>query len=115
MLANAIPVQVSGPGASSADRTADAIRKAFDDNRGSLVDTYNSALASDPKVADAMLIRLHVASDGSVASSAVRTSTAPDPALDAKVVAAMATWKFPATSAGEIDRRLSNRPRAQFR
>lgn len=103
MLANAMPVQVSGPGASSTDRSADAIRKAFDDNRGSLVDTYNSALASDPKVADAMLIRLHVASDGSVASSAVRTSTAPDPALDAKVVAAMATWKFPTTSAGEID------------
>jgi osmotically-inducible protein OsmY len=50
-----------------------------------------------------MLIRLHVASDGSIASSAVRTSTAPDPSLDEKVVAAMATWKFPTTSAGEID------------
>jgi osmotically-inducible protein OsmY len=102
-LANAMPVQVSGAGATSADRSTDVIRKAFDDNRGSLVDTYNNALASDPKLADGMLIRLRIAADGSVSTSSVRTSTAPDPALDAKVVAAMQTWKLSATSAGDVD------------
>jgi hypothetical protein len=102
-LANAMPVQVSGGGATSPDRSADVIRKAFEDNRGSLVDTFNNVLASDPKVADAMLIRLHFRADGSVDSSAVRTSTSSDPALDAKVIAAMATWKLPATTAGDVD------------
>jgi hypothetical protein len=102
-LANAMPVQVSGVGATSPDRSADVIRKAFEDNRGSLVDTFNNALATDPKIADAMLIRLHFRADGSVENSAVRTSTSPDPALDAKVVAAMAMWKLPATTAGDVD------------
>ena len=102
-LANAMAVQVSGPGSTSPDRSAEAVRKAFDDNNGSLVDTYNTALATDPKVADGMLIRVHFRPDGSVAASAVRTSTSPDPSLDAKVVAAMATWKLPASSAGDVD------------
>ncbi len=102
-LANAMPVQVSGTGAPSPDRSADIIRKDFDDNRGSLLDTYNNSLASDPKIADGMLIRLHIRADGSVENGAVRTSTSPDPALDAKVVSAMAMWKFPATTAGDVD------------
>jgi hypothetical protein len=102
-LANAMPVQVSGAGATSPDRSADIIRKAFDDNRGSLVDTYNNALAVEPKIADGMLIRLHIRADGSVENGAVRTSTAPDPSLDARVVTAMATWKLPATKAVYVD------------
>ncbi len=50
-----------------------------------------------------MVIRLHINSDGSVANGAVRTSTSPNPALDAKVVSAMQIWKFPATSSGDVD------------
>ncbi len=103
VLANALPVQVSGAGSTSSDRSTDVIRKAFDDNRGSLVDTYNSALTTDPRIADAMLIRLHIRADGTVETSAVRTSTSPNPALDAKVVSAMEMWKLPATSAGDVD------------
>ncbi len=102
-LANALPVQVSGAAATSPDRSADVIRKAFDDNRGSLVDTYNNSLTTDPKLADGMLIRLHIGADGTVQTGAVRTSTSPNPALDAKVVSAMQIWKFPASSAGEVD------------
>lgn len=102
-LANAMAVQVSGPGATSGDRSAEIVRKAFDDNVGSLVDTYNNALATDPKIADGMLIRLHFRADGTVSDSAVRTSTSPDPSLDAKVVAAMTSWKLPATKAGDVD------------
>jgi TonB family protein len=103
VLANALPVQVSGPGSTSSDRSSDVIRKAFDDNRGSLVDTYNSALTTDPRIADAMLIRLHIGADGTVETSAVRTSTSPNPALDAKVVSAMQMWKLPTPSAGDVD------------
>ena len=103
MLANALPVQVSGAAATSPDRSAEVIRKAFDNNNLSLVDTYNNALATDAKITDGMLIRLHIRADGSVESSAVRTSTSPDPSLDAKVVAAMGMWKLPATKAGDVD------------
>ena len=103
ILANALPVQVSGAAANSPDRTGDVIRKAFDDNRGSLVDTFSNAQITDPKISDGMLIRLHIRADGSVETSAVRTSTSPDPALDAKVVSAMEMWKFPASKAGDVD------------
>jgi TonB family protein len=103
ILANGLPVQVSGIAATSPDRSADVIRKAFDDNNASLVDTYNNSLTTDPKLSDGMLIRLHIAADGTVQTAAVRTSTSPNPALDAKVVAAMQMWKFPATSAGDVD------------
>jgi hypothetical protein len=103
ILANALPVQVSGPGATSSDRSTDVVRKAFDDNSASLVDTYNNTLTTDPKIADGMLIRLHIRADGTVETAAVRTSTSPNPALDAKVVSAMEMWKLPATAAGEVD------------
>ena len=103
ILANGLPVQVSGIAATSSDRTADVIRKAFDDNNASLVDTLSNSLTTDPKISDGMLIRLHIGADGTVQTAAVRTSTAPNPALDAKVVAAMQMWKFPATSAGDVD------------
>jgi hypothetical protein len=102
-LANALPVQVSGPGATSPDRSTDVIRKAFDDNNPSLVDTLLNASTTDAKIADGMLIRLHIRSDGTVENSAVRTSTSPNPALDAKVLGSMAMWKLPATSAGDVD------------
>ncbi len=103
VLANALPVQVSGPASTSGDRSTDVIRKAFDDNSGSLLDTYNAALATDTKIADGMLIRLHIRADGTVESSAVRTSTSPDPSLDAKVVSTMAMWKLAPTKAGDVD------------
>ena len=103
MLANAMPVQVSGAAASSSDRNTDVIRKAFDDNRGSLVDTYTGALGADPKIADGMLVRLHINADGSIANGAVRTSTSPNPDLDAKVVGTMSGWKLSPTNAGDVD------------
>ena len=103
VLANAMPVQVSGPASTAPERSSDAIRKAFDDNRGSIADAYSLALASDPKVADGMMVRLKIRGDGSVDSGAVRISTAADPSLDAKITGAMIGWKLPATSAGEVD------------
>lgn len=102
-LATALPVQVSGPAASSPDRSADVIRKAFDDNKGTLVDSYNHALTTDPTLADGMLLRVKIKPDGTIENAAVRTSTAPNPSLDAEVGKAMLGWKLPDTSAGEVD------------
>lgn len=103
MLANAMPVQVSGPASTAPERSAGAIRKAFDDNRGSIADAYSVALASDPKVADGMMVRLKIRGDGTVDSGAVRTSTSPDPTLDAKITGAMLGWKLPTSSAGDVE------------
>lgn len=102
-LANGLPVQVSGTASGSPDRNTDVARKEFEDNQGSLLDAYNKMLASDAKLADGMVARIHVAPDGSVDKAAVRTSTAPNPSLDAEVAKAMLGWKFPASSAGDVD------------
>ncbi len=102
-LADAMVIQVSGPGATSADRNAGALRKGFDDNRGSIIDAYNHALNGDPKVSDGMVVRLRIRPDGGVDNSAVRTSTSPNPSLDAEVARETLGWKFPATSAGEVE------------
>ena len=102
-LANSLPVQVAGPGATSPDRSADVIRKAFEDNRGTLVDSYSHALTTDPTAADGMLLRLKIKADGTIDNAAVRTSTAPNPSLDAEVAKATLGWKLPETTAGEVD------------
>lgn len=99
-LANGLPVQVLGAAASSPDRNADVARKEFDDNKGSLLDSYNRLLSSDPRLADAMMVRIHILPDGTVDKAAVRTSTTPNPSLDAEVAKAFLGWKFPATSSG---------------
>jgi TonB family protein len=72
----------------------------FESNKPRLLDTYKEALASDASMHDAMVVRLSVNADGTVASGGVITSTATNPSLDAEVVNTMAAWKFPPVSGG---------------
>jgi TonB family protein len=102
-LANTLPVQVSGPGSNAPGRDAGAARQAFADNRGSLLDAYNHALAADPRVADAMAVRIRIQPDGTVDRAAIRTSTSPNPSFDAEVAKAMLGWKLAPTSGGEAE------------
>ncbi len=102
-LANGLPVQVSGAASTSPDRNTDVARKEFEDNKGSLFDVYNKMLSSDANLADGMLARIHVAPDGTVDKAEVRTSTAPNPSLDAEVAKELLGWKFPPTSAGDAE------------
>lgn len=102
-LANGLPVQVSGAASTSPDRSTDVARKGFEDNKGSLLDVYNKMLGTDAKLADGMVARIHVTPDGTVDKAAVRTSTAPNPSLDAEVAKAMLGWKFPPSSAGDAE------------
>lgn len=102
-LASNIPIRVSGDLAGSIERDSGSLRKTFDANKDGLEKIYENALDSDSSARDGMLVRLHIMPDGSVASGAVRTSTAPNPSLDAEVIRTVGGWKFPPAKGGPVD------------
>lgn len=102
-LASTIPLQTIGASASAPERTPDAARKLFDDNRDSLLSDYRNVLSGGAAVDDGVMARLTVEPDGSVSSAAIRVSTSPNPALDAAVAGTMAAWHFLPFSGGEIN------------
>jgi TonB family protein len=102
-LANAMGVQVTGESAAAPERNQEAARKYFEDRKGSLLDTYNHELAGDSTLRDAMLVRLRILPSGTVDSASVRTSTKPNPGLDAEVVRDVMAWNFPAFSGGQVE------------
>jgi hypothetical protein len=102
-LAATTAVSVQGAAASLPERSADASRQVFDDNRGTLLSAYERALAGESGFDDAMALRLHVNPDGTVSAATVRVSTAPNPGLDAAVVSSAMGWRFPPVASGEAD------------
>ncbi|HZP45292.1 MAG TPA: BON domain-containing protein [Candidatus Binataceae bacterium] len=103
VLATTIPIQVNGGLAEALQRDSKTLAKTFADNQAGLNEVYRDALASNPGLSDGMILRLHITPDGSVSSGAVRTSTAPNPSLDAAVVKAASGWKFPVASGADVD------------
>jgi BON domain len=102
-LASNTPVATTGEGASAPERGQDVARKAFEDGRRALEDSYNTALGASHGLKDAMLVRLRVMPDGSVAAASVRTSTDLHPSLDVEVVKDITAWKFPAFSGAQVE------------
>jgi BON domain len=102
-LASTLPVQVLGEAALAPERNTDAARKVFEDYKPALLDAYTRALGAPGKLADGMLVRIHVLPDGSVNEAAVRTSTSPNPGLDADVINSALGWKFAAFAGGPVD------------
>jgi BON domain len=102
-LAQDIPIQVMGESASAPERDHDAARKVFDANRAALLDAYKHALGGDASAHDGMMVRLRIMPDGSVTATSVRTSTAPNPGLDAEVVKYASGWTFPSFSGGQTE------------
>ena len=102
-LATNIPLQVAGAAASAAERSHDALTKAFEDNKAALFDAYRHALAGGSVVADGVVVSVHIMPDGSVSAGSVRVSTTPNPSVDEEVVKAITLWKFSPTKAGEVD------------
>jgi len=102
-LARSMPIQVRGDLAGSLDRSPDALRKTFDSGKDGLMTVYKGALDSDSSAHDGMVVRLHIAPDGTVTGGAVRVSTSPDPSLDAEVIRTMSGWKFPPAKGGPVD------------
>ncbi|HKN02142.1 MAG TPA: BON domain-containing protein [Candidatus Binataceae bacterium] len=101
-LANSISIQVTGESASAPERNSDAMRKVFNDGSGTLLDAYRRALAGDSTISDGMIVSLKVMPDGSVGGAAVRTSTAPNPGLDAEVVKDLSGWSFLPFGGGQV-------------
>ncbi|MDB5108746.1 MAG: TonB family protein, partial [Candidatus Binatus sp.] len=102
-LASTMNVQVTGDSSSAPERSPDAARKLFEDHKNELFDPYARALSGDSTFKDAMVLRLHVLPNGSVDSASVRTSTNPNPSLDAEVVKAASGWTFPPISGAPVD------------
>src|SRR5579864_6500142 len=102
-LATNIPLQVAGAAASAAERSHDALTKAFEDNKAALFDAYRHALAGGSLVGDGMVVSVHIMPDGTVSAGSVRVSTTPNPSVDEEVVKAISEWKFAPTKAGDVD------------
>jgi TonB family protein len=101
VLAKTIPLQVRGDGAGIAPRDSKTLAQVFDTHESDLDNIYSHTLESNPSTSDGILLRLHIAPDGTVSDGAVRVSTASNPSLDAEVVKAATAWKFdPAKGTG---------------
>jgi len=101
-LAHGVQMQTFGDSAAAPERSIDAARKAFDSGKGALLDSYRGVLAGGAAIDDGMMVRLTVAPSGAVTGAEVRTSTSPNPELDAAVVKAMMGWTFAPIGGGEV-------------
>ena len=102
-LANTMSVQVAGESSSAPERSSDAMRKVFDDGKATLLDAYKRALAGDSTTSDGMIVRVRIMPDGSVAGASVRTSTSPNPGLDAEVIKDISGWSYPPFGGSQVE------------
>jgi hypothetical protein len=102
-LAKTMTVQVTGDSASAPERNQEVLRKYFDDHKAPLVESYSRALSGDASVRDAMVVRARILPNGSVDAASVRTSTNPNPSLDAEVAKDISAWSLPAFSGGPVE------------
>ncbi|HLK87089.1 MAG TPA: TonB family protein [Candidatus Binataceae bacterium] len=102
-LAHSVPLQTIGDSAGAPERNVDAARAVFDSGKSGLLDTYRGLLAGGAPVDDGMMVRLTVAPSGAVTGASVRTSTAPNPELDAAAVKSMMGWSFTPFNGGEVN------------
>jgi TonB family protein len=102
-LSTVMPIQVIGESASAPERNQDAARKYFEDHKSALVESYSKALAGDGSLRDAMVLRVRILPNGNVDAASIRTSTNPNPGLDADVVKTVSTWNYPPSSGGQVE------------
>jgi TonB family protein len=101
-LAHSVQVQTIGESAAAPERSVDAARKVFDLGKSGLLDVYRGVLAGGSPIDDGMMVRLTVAPSGAVTGAVVRTSTSPDPELDAAAVKTMMGWTFGPINGGDV-------------
>jgi hypothetical protein len=102
-LAITVPTQVTGESAAAPERNQDAARRMFEANKTALLESYKRTLASNSALRDAMLVTIRVAPDGTVNAGSVKTSTTPDPGLDAEVVGTLMALRFGSFSGGSVE------------
>ncbi|HVA84148.1 MAG TPA: TonB family protein [Candidatus Binataceae bacterium] len=101
-LAHSVQMQTFGESAAAPERSVDAARKVFESGKSALLDSYRGVLAGGSAIDDGMMMRLTVAPSGAVTGAEVRTSTSPNPALDAAAVKTMMGWTFAPINGGEV-------------
>ncbi len=101
-LAHSVQMQTFGESAAAPERSVDAARKVFESGKSGLLDSYRGVLAGGSAIDDGMMVRLTVAPSGAVTGAEVRTSTSPNPELDAAVVKTMMGWTFAPINGGEV-------------
>ncbi len=101
-LAHSVQMQTFGESAAAPERSVDAARKVFELGKSGLLDSYRGVLAGGSAIDDGMMVRLTVAPSGAVTGAEVRTSTSPNPELDAAVVKTMMGWTFAPINGGEV-------------
>ena len=79
------------------------MRKVFNDGQGTLLDAYKRALSADSTINDGMIVRIKIMPDGSVGAASVRTSTAPNPGLDAEVIKDISGWSYPPFTGTQVE------------
>jgi len=75
-------------------RTAEDIRKVFDQYGGRLNNLYQRALRDNPAMEGTVTLKLTIAPDGSVTSCTVVSSQLDNPELESKIVAAVRGFNF---------------------
>lgn len=75
-------------------RTAEDIRKVFDQYGGRLNNAHQRALRDDPNIQGSLTLKLTIAPDGSVTSCTVASSQLNNPELEAKIVAIVKGFNF---------------------
>lgn len=75
-------------------RTAEDIRKVFDQYGARLNNAHQRALRDDPNIQGSLTLKLTIAPDGSVTSCTVASSQLNNPELEAKIVAIVKGFNF---------------------
>jgi TonB family protein len=101
-LAHSVQMQTFGESAAAPERSIDAARKAFESGKSGLLDSYRGVLAGGSAIDDGMMVRVTVAPSGAVTAAEVRTSTSPNPELDAAVVKTVMGWTFAPINGREV-------------
>ncbi len=102
-LAVNTPVQVTGESASDPARNVEAATWLFNANSAAVLDVYKKAISGDSGFSDGVLATLTVNPAGEVVAGSVKTSTAPNPALDAELIKTMMGWRFAPFSGSSVE------------
>jgi osmotically-inducible protein OsmY/predicted nucleic acid-binding Zn ribbon protein len=103
VLSSNTEVQVTGESASDPARSVSAATNVFNDNSSSVLDSYKKALAGDGSLSDGVLATLTVTPNGDVVAGSIKTSTTPNPALDADLINSMMGWHFTPFSGSSVE------------
>jgi TonB family protein len=98
------PPEVSGDGASHADRSQSSIQRVINRQKKRLVRVYENWLKRDPNLGGQLKIKFTILPTGAVSNVIIVSSTTNNSSFDENIVRYVKRWKFSAvTGAGPVD------------